>query len=89
MQANSIPKGANVIVIDDLIATGTEFCMGTINLRASNVINLAGGSAKAAGELIQNLGGNTLEYLFVIGLTFLKGTEKLDAPSYCMIESDE
>jgi adenine phosphoribosyltransferase len=48
-----------------------------------------GGSAKAAGELVKKLGGNTLEYLFVIGLTFLKGGEKLDAPSYSMIESDD
>ncbi|KAG8835873.1 adenine phosphoribosyltransferase [Serendipita sp. 399] len=69
MQAHSIAPGANVIIIDDLIATG--------------------GSAQAAGELVKKLGGNTLEYIFVIGLTFLKGHEKLDAPVYCMIESDE
>ncbi|KIM21364.1 hypothetical protein M408DRAFT_104977 [Serendipita vermifera MAFF 305830] len=48
-----------------------------------------GGSAQAAGELVKKMGGNTLEYLFVIGLTFLKGGEKLDAPSYAMIECDD
>jgi len=69
MQEDSIKPGDNVIVVDDLIATG--------------------GSAKAAGELVQKLGGKTLEYLFVIGLPFLKGTEKLDAPSYVMIEADD
>lgn len=49
---------------------------------------IPGGSAKAAGELVQKLGGKTLEYLFVIELPFLKGTEKLDAPSYVMIEAE-
>lgn len=45
---------------------------------------IAGGSAEAAGKLVKELGGKTVEYLFVIGLPF-KGTEKLDAPSYVMI----
>jgi len=48
-----------------------------------------GGSAMAAGELVKQQGGRTLEYLFVVGLSFLKGIEKLDAPSYVMIESDD
>ncbi|KAH7100648.1 adenine phosphoribosyltransferase [Auriculariales sp. MPI-PUGE-AT-0066] len=48
-----------------------------------------GGSAKAAGELVQQQGGNTLEYLFVIGLSFLKGESKLDAPAYSMIEVND
>ncbi|TFK75987.1 adenine phosphoribosyltransferase [Pluteus cervinus] len=48
-----------------------------------------GGSAKAAGELVQKLGGVTLEYLFIVELVFLKGTAKLDAPTYSMIKVDE
>ena len=48
-----------------------------------------GGSAKAAGELVAKSGGKTLEYLFVIGLPFLKGHEKLDAPSYSIIQADD
>lgn len=48
-----------------------------------------GGSAKAAGELIAKQGGKTLKYLFVISLPFLKGEEKLDAPSYSLIQADE
>ncbi|KAF8303415.1 adenine phosphoribosyltransferase [Clavulina sp. PMI_390] len=48
-----------------------------------------GGSAKAAGELVAKSGGKTVEYLFVIGLTFLKGWDKLDAPAYSIIESDD
>jgi len=69
IQSGAIKEGDNVIIIDDLIATG--------------------GSAKAAGELVKASGGNTLEYIFVIGLIFLKGHEKLDAPVYSMIEVSE
>lgn len=36
---------------------------------------------------MKELGGKTLEYLFVIGLPSLKGIENLDAPSYVMIEN--
>jgi len=48
-----------------------------------------GGSAKAAGELVRKQGGNVMEYMFVIGLPFLHGTLKLDAPTYVMIESND
>jgi len=48
-----------------------------------------GGSAKAAGELVAKQGGKTLEYLFIIELTFLKGAQKLDAPVYSIIQSDD
>jgi len=69
MQADAIQPGQNVVVIDDLIATG--------------------GSAKAAGDLVVAQGAKTLEYLFIIGLDFLKGHEKLDAPSYAMIHVED
>jgi adenine phosphoribosyltransferase len=48
-----------------------------------------GGSAEAAGQLIKKSGGTTLEYLFVISLPFLKGEEKLDAPSYSLIQAED
>ncbi|THH17968.1 hypothetical protein EW146_g2939 [Bondarzewia mesenterica] len=48
-----------------------------------------GGSAKAAGELVAKLGGKTLEYLFVIELAFLKGRDKLDAPTYSVIKLED
>ncbi|CAE6434304.1 unnamed protein product [Rhizoctonia solani] len=48
-----------------------------------------GGSAKAAGELVAKQGGKTVEYVFVVGLPFLKGHEKLDAPAYSIIEADD
>ncbi|KAB5594203.1 Adenine phosphoribosyltransferase [Ceratobasidium theobromae] len=72
MQAGAIAPGSNVLIIDDLIATGEYW-----------------GSAKAAGELVAKQGGKTVEYLFVIGLPFLKGHEKLDAPAYSMIEAED
>ncbi len=65
LQAEAIPEGSNVIVIDDIIATG--------------------GSAAAAGELIQKSNANLLEFNFVMELDFLKGTAKLPAPSFTLI----
>ncbi|KAF4602162.1 adenine phosphoribosyltransferase [Pleurotus pulmonarius] len=47
-----------------------------------------GGSAKAAGELIAKQGGKTLEYLFIIELSFLNGASKLDAPVYSIVQED-
>ncbi|KAJ8502445.1 hypothetical protein ONZ45_g11760 [Pleurotus djamor] len=74
MQAGAIQPGQSVVVVDDLIAT----------------VNTAqGGSAKAAGELIAKQGAQTLEYLFIIELMFLKGSEKLDAPVYSVIQSED
>ncbi|KAI3627672.1 adenine phosphoribosyltransferase [Malassezia furfur] len=68
MQRGAMPAGSNVLVIDDLIATG--------------------GSAKAAGDLVKQLGANTVEYIFVVSIPFLKGAEKLDAPEYHLVEMD-
>jgi len=69
MQAGSIKPGSNVIVVDDLIATG--------------------GSAKAAGELVKAQKGETLEYVFIVGLPFLKGQDKLDAPIYTVVDAED
>jgi adenine phosphoribosyltransferase len=65
IQSGAIPKGATVIIVDDIIATG--------------------GSAAAAGELVNKTGANLLEFLFVLELDFLKGTEKLSAPSFTLL----
>jgi adenine phosphoribosyltransferase len=48
-----------------------------------------GGSVKAAGELVAKQGGNTLEYLFIIELVFLKGGAELDAPVYSIVQVDD
>ncbi|KAJ9609075.1 adenine phosphoribosyltransferase [Cladophialophora chaetospira] len=46
-----------------------------------------GGSAAAAGTLVQKCGGKLLGYIFIIELTFLKGRDKLNAPVYTLLES--
>ncbi|KAI9490253.1 adenine phosphoribosyltransferase [Zychaea mexicana] len=45
-----------------------------------------GGSAGAAGELVRKCGAKTVEYVFVMELEFLNGTQKLDAPTYSLIK---
>ncbi|KAG8748500.1 adenine phosphoribosyltransferase [Ceratobasidium sp. 414] len=77
MQEGAITPGSNVLIIDDLIATGRPLSCSSR------------GSAKAAGELVAKQGGKTVEYMFVVGLTFLKGHEKLDAPTYSIIEAED
>lgn len=59
------------------------------NFQFAQIVVLAGGSAKAAGELVSAQGGNTLEYMFIIGLPFLKGSDKLDAPVYTMLDAED
>ncbi|MFH1315962.1 MAG: adenine phosphoribosyltransferase [Candidatus Woesearchaeota archaeon] len=54
---DAIKKGDNVLLIDDLIATG--------------------GTAAAACQLIEKLGGNVFEAAFIVDLPELKGKEKL------------
>ncbi|KAI9811551.1 MAG: adenine phosphoribosyltransferase [Thelocarpon impressellum] len=48
-----------------------------------------GGSASAAGSLVERLGGTLLGYLFLLELDFLKGRAKLDAPVYTLLSSQE
>jgi len=57
---------ANVLLIDDLLATG--------------------GTAAAASRLIDRVGANCIEACFIIELTFLEGSKKLDTPIYSIIK---
>ena len=87
IQADAIKPGQTVVVIDDLIATGrllfdAFLAHGSLRFRV-------GGSAKAAGELVSKLGGKTLEYLFIIELTFLQAASKLDAPVYSLVQVED
>ncbi|BGP25648.1 adenine phosphoribosyltransferase [Rhodotorula toruloides] len=68
MQEGAIPAGANVVVVDDLIATG--------------------GSAVAAQQLVEQAGAKVVQNLFVVEIEFLKGAEKLSAPTYSIIKAD-
>ena len=55
---DAIFKGARVLIVDDLLATG--------------------GTARAATQLVEELGGIVAGAAFVIELTFLGGREKLN-----------
>jgi len=49
---------------------------------------LQGGSAEAAGNLVKQLGGDLIGYLFILELDFLKGRDKLDAPVITLLQDD-
>ncbi|KAL1963234.1 hypothetical protein VTN77DRAFT_8559 [Rasamsonia byssochlamydoides] len=48
-----------------------------------------GGSAAAAGLLVQKLGATLLGYVFILELDFLKGREKLPAPVFTLLHGQE
>ncbi|GMM30728.1 adenine phosphoribosyltransferase [Martiniozyma asiatica (nom. inval.)] len=66
IQKESIPEGANVLIVDDILATG--------------------GSAGAAGKLIQLCKGNILGFCFVMELDFLKGRDTLPASTFTLLK---
>jgi hypothetical protein len=47
-----------------------------------------GGSAGAAGKLVEQLGGTLIGYLFILELDFLKGRDKLTAPVHTLLRDD-
>lgn len=48
---------------------------------------LIGGSAAAAGDLVKQLGGTLIGYLFIVEISFLKGRDKLgDVPIVTLLE---
>jgi len=55
---DAVKKGAKVLMVDDLLATG--------------------GTMAAACKLIEKVGGEVAEVVFLIELCFLKGRSKLD-----------
>ncbi|KAI9846349.1 MAG: adenine phosphoribosyltransferase [Sclerophora amabilis] len=48
-----------------------------------------GGSAAAAGSLVKRSGGVILSYIFILELDFLHGRDKLDAPVYTLLSSQD
>ncbi|KAL8786064.1 MAG: hypothetical protein Q9195_008379 [Heterodermia aff. obscurata] len=48
-----------------------------------------GGSAAAAGSLVERLGGTLLGYAFILELDFLKGRDQLNAPAYTLLSSQK
>lgn len=48
-----------------------------------------GGSAAAAGSLVEKLGGTLVGYVFILELDFLKGRDKLTAPVHTLLSSQK
>ena len=65
MHVDGIEKDQNVLIIDDLLATG--------------------GTAEAVGSLVNQLEGNIVSYAFMIELTDLKASEKIN-PLFSLIK---
>tara|TARA_Y100000310_G_scaffold242592_1_gene246746 strand:- start:3032 stop:3559 length:528 start_codon:yes stop_codon:yes gene_type:complete len=59
---DAILEGQNVLIIDDLIATG--------------------GTSTATANLVKKLGGNIVDFAFIVELPDLKGAEKLTNAGY-------
>jgi adenine phosphoribosyltransferase len=69
MQEDAITEGQNVLIVDDIIATG--------------------GSAKAASDLVSQLKGNVMGYLFILEIPGLNGRDKLgNAPTTILLENE-
>ena len=86
IQADAIKPGQLVLIVDDIIATGT---ITLPKQHARWLTDTTGGSAAAAGALVKRLGGILLGYVFILELDFLKGRDKLDAPVYTLLSSQE
>jgi adenine phosphoribosyltransferase len=54
-----------------------------------SMLMVIGGSASAAGTLVEKLGGKVVEYIFILELDFLKGRDKLNAPVYTLLSGQE
>ncbi|RKF63406.1 Adenine phosphoribosyltransferase [Erysiphe neolycopersici] len=73
MQVNSIKEGQSVLIVDDIIATVVPY------------LYMAGGSAKAAGQLVEKLKGNIIGYLFILEVESIKGRDGLGKPSFVLL----
>ena len=62
LQQDAIDKGDNILIADDLIATG--------------------GTAVAAAQMIEELGGKVAGFAFIIELSDLKGADRLRKMGY-------
>lgn len=59
------------------------------NVFCVQMLTMIGGSAAAAGSLVEKLGGTLLGYVFILELDFLKGRAKLDAPTFTLLSSQK
>ncbi|RDA82462.1 hypothetical protein CP532_4379 [Ophiocordyceps camponoti-leonardi (nom. inval.)] len=68
MQRDAVREGQNVLIVDDIIATG--------------------GSAKAAADLVTQLKGQVLGYLFILEIAGLDGRKKLQGATTAILLDD-
>ena len=66
LQKDGVTAGQNVVIVDDLLATG--------------------GTLEAACQLVRKTGGNVLECLCIVQLPELKGSEKVSAPCWALLD---
>lgn len=88
MQAGTIQPGQNVVIIDDVVATGERHLRVFQRGFPFSILSI-GGSAAAAGELVAKQGAKTIEYLFIIEASSLNPRFRLDAPVYSVIQVSE
>ncbi|CDK29601.1 unnamed protein product [Kuraishia capsulata CBS 1993] len=66
IQIDCMPKGSNVVVVDDVLATG--------------------GSAGAAGKVVEACGVNIVEFQFVMEIVELGGAKVLGSPTFSLLK---
>lgn len=87
LQKDAVKPGQLVLVVDDIIATGMAFFdpKSSDTGVTSALLKNAGGSAQAAGELVEKLGASLMGYLFILEIDSLKGRDKLKAPVHTLL----
>lgn len=87
IQKDAVKPGQTVLVVDDIIATG-ESEPWSVAFCRTGLTWTKGGSAAAAGSLVEQLGGVLAGYLFILEIDFLKGRDKLNAPVETLLRDD-
>ena len=89
MQEDGVKDGQKVLVVDDIIATGESLTISitpTENIKSCTDSH-KGGSAKAAADLVTQLKGEVVGYLFILEIPGLNGRDKLTgAPVSILLE---
>lgn len=83
LQQDAVAPGERALVVDDIIATG-QFSLVVV-AHETRINGYLGGSAQAAGALVEKLGGKLLGFLFILELDFLHGRDKLTAPVHTLL----
>lgn len=89
MQQDAISEGQKVLVVDDIIATGKYSPFPrALSTVMDPILTCPGGSAKAAADLITQLKGQVMGYLFILEIPGLNGRDKLGAPPTTILLED-